>query len=293
MRQWCRPLKSLIMIQFDKVQRAGLGEIFRNNLVSDMGFVIGRANSRYTLWRYMREAKEDGSVYLNIQYLQVLSPNKDKVLQRFPGVFICEELRAGMGKEIKVVIKAAVKSAPAPAKAPKTLADYESLPFGKYGGVSFKEVNDASYWAYLANRSCVWQDGDSEIDFRPIIEERCYELGCYKMFDRWYAPAHENDRPWVKVAREILPLIEDGDPFSFVAEKNDYNFWYGIDIQFKDEFKYEFYTYYGGGRFLKVADKKGNMKNKRTKGKKIEVLEYEVLYDAKKPYVLVSKFNLV
>lgn len=280
------------MIKFDRFQKIGLGEIFRNNLKGESGFVIGRADKRYTLWSYARNCNEDGVVVLEIQYMQVLSPNRDKVVAKYPNTFICDELRAKAKKLSVVVSKPAVVAEPVERK-PKTVADYKSLPFGKYSGVSFKEINDASYWAYLANRSCIWKDGEDEIDFKPIIEERCYELGCYKMFDRWYAPENENDRPWVKVAREICPLIEDGEPFSFVAEKNDYAFWYGIDIRFKEELCYEFYTYYGGGRFLKVADKKGNMKNKRPKGKKIEVLEYELLYDSRKPYVLVSKFNLV
>lgn len=274
-------------IRFNAVEKACLSEVLNRELVNDFGFVVGKADKRYTLWKYSRESDNKG-VYLNLSYMHVLSPKRHKVEQRFPGVYICEELRGltGSSKSARIQVSR-------PPQAPKTLADYESLPFGQFKGIPFREVSDASYWCWLANKSCFWQVENVEIDFRPVVEERCQELGCYKMFGRWYAPASSQDRPWVCVARDILPKIERGEEFAFIPDANRLSYWYGIDICFKPEDTYEFYTYYGCGHYLVITDKKGRRVNKRPKGKNLIIKEYTLNQRENGTYyVLVEKFEL-
>ena len=280
------------MMVFNRVERAVLAEILLRELVDEFGFVIGKAEKRYTLWKYAKE-DNNGRNCVRIEYMHVLSPDRIKVESRFPGIFICEELRGTSTLKIEKPAKAAANNAPA--KAPKTLMDYICMPFGKFTGIPFNEITDASYWAYLANQGeCWWKDGEDEIDFMPLVIENCMKRGCFKMFGRWYTPENENDRPWMKVARNILPKIEKGEEFSFVAEANKSSFWYGIDIRFKVEDTYYFRTYYGGGEFLVITDKKGKRVNKRTKGKTIIIKEYHLEKDSYngKDYVLVDKFEL-
>ena len=279
--------KEYVMIRFNAVEKACLAEILSEQLAAECGLIIGKADKRYTLWKYRKEEDKKGS-YIEMSYMHVLSPKRNKVEQRFPGVYICEELRGltGGSKSVRVQVKSK-------ASAPKTLADYVGLPFGQFRGIPFREVTDASYWCWLANKSCLWNDNGTEIDFRSIVEERCKDLGCTQMFGRWYAPASENDRPWIVIARDILPKIERGEEFSFVPESNACCWWFGIDIIFKPEDTYSFYTYYGCGHYLVVTDKKGNKKNKRAKGKTVLIKEYSLNQKEDGTYyVLVEKFEL-
>ena len=282
------------MMVFNSLERACLAEILLKELVDDFGFVIGRAEKRYTLWQYYKE-NNDGRECVRVKYMHVLSPERYRVEHKFPGVFICDQLRGKADVVIEKNDKKHASNTPvAPAKPTKTLADYLSLPFGQFKGVPFREVS-ASYWAWLMNsKSYFWDEENAELDFRPIVEENCIKTGCTKMFGRWYAPASDEDRPWVKVAREILPKIEKNEEFSFVPDANKSSFWYGIDIRFKHEDTYYFRTYYGGGEFLVITDKKGNRVNKRTKGKTIIIKEYHLEKDSYtgKDYVLVDKFEL-
>jgi hypothetical protein len=106
--------------------------------------------------------------------------------------------------------------------------------------------------------------------------------------------AIDDEKPWMTTAKQILPHIEKGEAFSFVAHFNGNGFWFGLPVEFREEDKKDVYTYYGSSHFLLVADKKGNKKAKRVKGKTIEVLEYEVNEGADgKPFVLVNKFNII
>lgn len=174
------------MIQMNNVHRAGLATILFENLTSQFGFVIGRANKRYTLWKYTREDR-NGIPYMNIAYMQVLSDKLHKVEQRFPGIFICEELRGEHKMEFEgwTVGKNGKRK---PASAPKTLADFISLPFGQFRGVAFREVSDW-YWCKLANSESplTWTDAwGEEFDFTELIENKCRETGCQKLFGAWY-----------------------------------------------------------------------------------------------------------
>ena len=75
-------------MRLSSLHYAGLATILFENLDNDYGFVIGRADKRYTLWKYNKE----GDV-MTIAYVQVLSDKRHRVEQRFPGIYICEELR--------------------------------------------------------------------------------------------------------------------------------------------------------------------------------------------------------
>lgn len=278
------------MMVFNNLERACLAEILLKELVDDFGFVIGRTEKRYTLWQYYKE-NNDGRECVRVKYMHVLSPERYRVEHKFPGVFICEQLR---GKSDVVIEKNDNKkyASNAPAKPTKTLADYICLPFGQFKGVPFREVS-ASYWAWLMNsKSYFWEEENAELDFRTIVEENCIKTGCTKMFGRWYAPASDEDRPWVKVAREILPKIEKNEEFSFVPEDNKCGYWYGVEIRFKNEDTYAFRTYYGGGNFLVITDKKGRRVNKRPKGKTITIKEYNLEEREGKYIVNVEKFEL-
>lgn len=318
-------------MKFSSVHYAGLASILFNNLTEEFGFVIGRADKRYTLWKY---AKDNGSMI--ISFVQVLSDKRARVEMRFPGVYICEELR---GEHRIVINGCGGRGKSKPASAPKTLADFTEMPFGCLHGIKISEAG-AGAWVRFANSdNFTWTDAyGTEFDFEPLVMEKLQEFECKNIAGEWYTPqqlenpklwmylanttedanksveynrmckkhgltqlmgrwynpvALEDDKYWVTTARQILPLIEKGEPFSFVAHFNGNSFFFGVPVEFLPEDKDAVCTYYGCTRFLKVTNKKGVKVNKRVKGKTIDVLEYEVLEnDDNKPYVLVKKFDI-
>ena len=326
-------------MEMNNVHKAGLSVILFENLTDQFGFVIGRANKRYTLWKYTKEDR-NGVPFMVIKYVQVLSDKRFRVEQRFPGIYICEELRG----EHKMELEGRVRGANGkwkPASAPKTLADFTALPFGQFRGIGLREVSDW-YWCRLANGGydLRWTDAwGEEFDFTELVENQCKEsgcqkfgklwltgpaandqhrvacalnysddeetsaalevrareLGCIKLMERWYTGIEmEGEKPWMQVARQILPCIEKSQPFSFVPYFNGNEFWFGLPITFRAEDKEDVYTYYGSSHFLKVTDKKGVKRNKRVKGKTIEVLEYTLSEDNDgKPFIIVDKFNII
>lgn len=325
-------------MQINSVHCAGLATILFDNLSGEYGFVIGRANKRYTLWKYIREDR-DGVPYLIIKYIQVLSDKRPRVETRFPGVYICEELRGEKRMVLEGRTPTKYRTASGklkPLSAPKTIDDFMSLPFGQFSGTPLREVSDW-YWCKLANIGELrWTDAwDEEFDFselvlgkckeygcrqidgiwftpgkladsnkvcneinfaeqpRPELEEIARQLGCLKLMGRWYpGVAEAEEKPWKATARQILPSIEAGLPFSFVAHYNGNGFWFGLPIEFLPEDKEDVYTYYGSSHFLKVTNKKGVKVNKRVKGKTIEVSEYEIIETNGNPSVLVKKFDI-
>lgn len=322
-------------MRLSSVHYAGLATVLFENLTADFGFVIGRADKRYTLWKY---AKENNS--LTISYVQVLGENRTRVEMRFPGVYICEALR---GEHRMVLTGRDGKSGGSkckPESAPKTLADFIEMPFGDVRGMKISEVSSKT-WCNLMNydNKLTWTDAwGEEFDFEPLVlqkleehncknicnkwytpeqmenkklwmflandslvpeeksvyDEICQKLGLQKLMGRWFEPiAMDDEKPWVKTARQILPLIEKGEPFEFTAHYNGNGFFFGIPVDFLPEDKGETHTYYGSSYFLKVTNKKGVKVNKRVKGKTIEVLEYDILKDSEnRPSVLVKKFNI-
>ena len=318
-------------MKFSSVHYAGLAAILFENLVEDYGFVIGRADKRYTLWKYMKEGDR-----MTVAFVSVLSDKRSRVEMRFPGVFICEELRG----EHRIVIEGRGKGKSKPSGAPKTIADFDTIPFGAFRGTKIVEVS-AYRWAHIANDgNFKWIDAyGQEFDFSDLVAEKLAETGCkmiagewycpeqmenpklwmylanttkdanksveynrmckkhglIKLMGRWYSPiVTDDEKPWMTTARQILPSIAKGEPFSFVAHFNGNGFFFGVPVEFLPEDKDEVHTYYGSSYFLKVTNKKGVKVNKRVKGKTIEVLEYEVLENEdNKPYVLVKKFNVI
>ena len=282
------------------IHRQGLSVILFNNLVEDFGFVIGRANKRYTLWKYF---KQDNSITLS--YIQVLSDKRHIVEQRFPDVFICEELRG----EHRLILNKS-KGNSKPASAPKTIYDFINIPFGPFNGLKISEL-DSNGWARIANYDdFTWTDAyGEEFNFEELVINKCIETGCKKINEKWYSPTQlenpklwmylantnpsvveysemcknlglqklmnkwfspiilDNEKSWMKTARQILPLIENGEQFSFVAHFNGNSFFFGIPVNFRPEDKSDVYTYYGSSHFLKVTNKKGIKVNKRVKGK--------------------------
>jgi hypothetical protein len=117
------------------------------------------------------------------------------------------------------------------------------------------------------------------------------ETGGQKMFGKWMS---NDDTPYLNNVRNIYKAVQTGEPFSFVADRNDCSYFYGCPIVFKPEDTYSFYTYYGGGRFLVVTDKKGNRKNKRTKGKTIEITSYKYIINEEsgRGRIEVESFNI-
>lgn len=319
-------------MKFSSVHYAGLATILFENLTSEYGFVIGRADKRYTLWKY---AKENGSMI--ISFVQVLSDKRSRVELAFPGIYICEELR---GEHRMVISQRAAAKAAKAAAAPKSLADFLEMPFTNLRGINICEVSPKG-WCNLINynEDLHWTDTyGTEFDFTPLVMEKLAETGCKniagawytpeqlenpklwmylanttedanksveynrmckkhgltQLMGRWYSPiAVDGEKAWMTTARQILPSIEKGEQFSFVAHFNGNSFFFGLPVEFLPEDKDEVHTYYGSSYFLRVANKKGVKVNKRVKGKTIEVLEYEVLEnDDNKPYVLVKKFNI-
>jgi hypothetical protein len=324
------------------VHHLGLSVILFDNLHDSMGFVIGRADKRYTLWRYEKVGNPDNNrVVMNLKFIQVLSADITKVQTRFPDVYICETLRG----ETRMTITRSGKTKSKPASAPKSIYDFTEMPFGQFRGVKFSDMID---WRLvkLANH-IIDYDGDYkwtdawgvEFDFEELIMGKLNECGCRMVGGRWYTPAQlENpklwmylantnrdktkqaeydemcqnfdciqlmgkwftctpaadQKPWQALARQILPLIEEGLPFSFVAPYNSNGFFAGVRIEFRPEDKEDVYTYYGSSHFLKVTNKKGVKVNKRVKGKTIEVHEYEVISpEDGEPFILVNKFNIL
>ena len=315
-------------MKLSNVHRIGLAAILFENLKDDFGFVIGRADKRYTLWKYRKENNA-----FTLAFVQVLSPNRFVVEQRFPEVYICEELRG----EHRMVINHAGNANNKPATAPKTIFDFLNLPFGDFRGMLISEVNEYQ-WCRLANNgNFKWTDAyGEEFDFEELVlsklnefgcrcinnewytpkqlenpklwlylantqpevveyQNMCKNLGMSKLMGRWFSPiALDGEKYWHTVAREIMPLIAESKPFSFVPEYNANHFYFGIPVDFRPEDKETVSTYYGTSYFLKMTNKKGVKVNKRVKGKTIEVLEYEIVVnDENKPSLLVNKFNIL
>ena len=61
--------------KFSSVHYFGLATILLDNLNDDYGFVIGRADKRYTLWKYNKQSSE----CITIKYVQVLSDKRSRV----------------------------------------------------------------------------------------------------------------------------------------------------------------------------------------------------------------------
>lgn len=266
-------------------------------LTEGRGFVIGKADKRYTLWSY--EYEVDGPKrFLKLHYVHNLSADRDKVAIKWPGVTIWESLR-GKYWRIEVEPKNKVKATmttPDVKPTPKTWEDYTEIPFGKYKGTSIQDITDCDYWCWMANKAREEQGmtiNGERVDFKPLFEKMAAQTGGEKLFGYYWLNKNRNEG-WCQNMRTIAKAIETGEPFSFVAEKNDYNFYFGVPIIFKPEDTYEFYTYYGGGRFLVITDKKGNRKNKRTKGKTIEITDYTYVKEEgqDRGKILVNTFNI-
>lgn len=321
-------------MNISSIHYAGLANVLFENLKNPFGFVIGRADKRYTLWKYSRDNDS-----ITIAFVHVLSSSRPKIEFQFPGVYVCEELR-GEHRMIfeRRAAKAAAKQAAKDA-APKTPFDFTQIPFGEIRGMKITEANEW-HWVRFANSgNFTWTDAyGTEFDFEPLVMEKLQEFGCkniagiwytphqldnpklwmylanttddanksveynkmckkhglMQLMGRWYNPvALDGEKPWMTTARQILPLIEKGEPFNFVAHFNGNSFFFGIPVEFLEEDKKDVYTYYGSSHMLCITNKKGVKVAKRVKGKTIEVLEYEVLTDnEEKPYVMVNKFNI-
>jgi hypothetical protein len=314
-------------MRLSSIHRIGLAAILFENLKDDFGFVIGRADKRYTLWKYRKENNA-----FTLAFVQVLSPNRFVVAQRFPEVYICEELRG----ENRMVINRTGSVNNKHANAPKTIFDFLNLPFGEFSGMLISEVNEYQ-WCRLANiGNFKWTDAyGEEFDFEELVlnklnefsckcvnnewytpkqlenpklwlylantqpevveyQNMCENLGMQKLMGRWFSPiALDGEKPWMVTAREILPNIEKGEAFSFVAHFNGNSFFFGLPVEFRAEDKEDVYTYYGSAHYLKATNKKGVKVNKRVKGKTINVTDYEIAGDENNPYVLVNKFNII
>ena len=191
-------------LEMNSVHRVGLTVILFDNLTADYGFVIGRADKRYTLWRYEKVGNPDnGNIRMNIEFVQVLSPDRNKVAMRFPDVFICEELRG----ESRMTLSRGGKSKSRPASAPKTIWDFEAMPFGELRGVKFGEM---AAWRLckLANNviryemDYKWTDAwGEEFDFEELIMNKLQEFGCRFIAGQWYNPEQlEKPGLWMYLA---------------------------------------------------------------------------------------------
>ena len=322
----------ILVMKFSSVHYLGLAAILFENLKNDNGLVIGRADKKYTLWKYSKENDT-----MNIKFVQVLPADRLKVELRFPDVYICEELRG----EHRMVLKNNRGAAQnKPANAPKTIFDFINMPFGSMSGVKISNITAEGWCRIINNGVYKWTDAwGEEFDFEELFINKCKETGCSKVAGRWYTPEQmnnpklwiylannatdmsdiaeyesmchlhgyekilgvwmsktpvENEKDWIKTAREILPLIAEHKPFSFVPSFNGNSFSYGIYIEFLPEDKHEVHTYYGSSYYLKVPNKKGVKTNKRVKGKTIEVLDYNLTQDEYGHYsVIVNKFIVI
>ena len=275
--------------------RALAGLSLTESFAEDNGYIIGFGGKRFTLWDYVAKYEDEADpsrrTSIDVFYLHNLSDNRDKVEREFPNVPICMELK---GSEFHIKCSGNPKPA-TPTK--KNWEDVTELPFGKYRGTLITDIHDADYWAYMANTT---EDGatyelNGEIfELKPIFEKRAKEEGAILVNGKWCDPNNEKD--WIRTAIETARKIEKGEPFSFVAWKNDNSFYiHNIGIDFRAEDCWEFYTYYGGGRFLVITDKKGNRKNKRTKGKTIEINSYDTIRNEETGIInriVVNSFNI-
>lgn len=318
-------------MRLSSIHYAGLASVLFDNLKNSFGFVIGRADKRYTLWKYTRE--DD---VITVAFVHVLSDSRTRVELKYPDVYICEELR---GEHRMVLNRKAAKLAAAKAATPKSVFDMYEIPFGEIRGTKIKETNEWAWVRFANSGNFKWTDAyGTEFDFEPLVMEKLAEFGCEKIVDQWCTPtqlnnpkrwmylanitidperkaayeamcvrhgiqklmgrwfmpiALDDEKPWMTTARQILPAIENGNPFSFVPHFNGNDFFFGIPVKFREEDKKDVYTYYGSSHMLYITNKKGVKVAKRTKGKTIEVLEYEVLTDDdNNPYVMVNKFNI-
>ena len=93
-------------MKISSIHYAGLANVLFENLKNPFGFVIGRADKRYTLWKYSRENDT-----ITIAFVHVLSSSRPKIEFQFPGVYVCEELR---GEHRMVIERRAVAKDAAP-----------------------------------------------------------------------------------------------------------------------------------------------------------------------------------
>lgn len=201
-------------MKLSSVHYSGLSIILHENLKDEFGLVIGRADKRYTLWKYNKEHTPAGSV-IHVAYVQILSDKRSRVEARFPGIYICEELRGehrmAFGKGRSSICKTP--------KAPKTIDDFLSLPFGEFKGIPFREVTNAFYWCKLANNGCVWTDAYGvEFDFRSIVEERCSELGCRNIAGEWFTEDYFNSEARVCWRATNAENLEQRAAFAEIAK---------------------------------------------------------------------------
>lgn len=318
-------------MNISSIHKAGLANVLFDNLKNPFGFVIGRADKRYTLWKYSRENDT-----ITIAFVHVLSSSRPKIEFQFPGVYVCEELR---GEHRMVIERRAAAKQAAKDAAPKTPFDFTQIPFGEIRGMKVTEADEWAWVRFANSGNFKWTDAYGvEFDFEPLVMQKLEEFGCKKVGEFWNTPtqlenpkrwmylanntlipehkveydamceslgltklmgrwfptiALDGEKPWMATARQILPAIENGEAFSFVPHFNGNDFFFGVPVKFREEDKKDVYTYYGSSHMLYITNKKGVKVAKRTKGKTIEVLEYEVLTDSdNNPYVMVNKFSI-
>jgi hypothetical protein len=120
-----------------------------------------------------------------------------------------------------------------------------------------EQLENPKLWMYLAHTT---DDANKSVEYNRM----CKKHGLIQLMGRWFNPIEMDDeKPWMKTARNILPAIVNGNPFSFVAHFNGNGFFFGIPVEFLPEDKDEVHTYYGSSCFLKVTNKKGVKVNKR------------------------------
>ena len=179
------------------IHYAGLANVLFENLKNPFGFVIGRADKRYTLWKYSRDNDA-----ITIAFVHVLSSSRPKIEFQFPGVYVCEELR---GEHRMVFERRAAKAAAKQAAkdaAPKTPFDFAQIPFGEIRGMKITEANEW-HWVRFANSSNFkWTDAyGTEFDFEPLVMQKLEEFGCKNIAGIWYTPHQlENPKLWMYLA---------------------------------------------------------------------------------------------
>ena len=173
-------------MKFSTVHYLGLAAILFENLTDNCGLVIGRADKRYTLWKYSKENDN-----MAIKFIQILSSDRRKVELRFPGVYICEELRG----EHRMILKNKSKNINSrPANAPKTIMDFIDMPFGEFRGIKITNITPKQ-WCRIANYgNFKWTDAyGEEFDFTELIINKCKEFGCGEVAGKWYTEENLNN----------------------------------------------------------------------------------------------------
>ena len=184
-------------MKISSIHYAGLANILFENLKNPFGFVIGRADQRYTLWKYSRDNDT-----ITIAFVHVLSSSRTKIEFQFPGIYICEELR-GEHRMIfeRRAAKAAAKQAAKDA-APKTPFDFTQIPFGEIRGMKITEANEWHWVRFANSNNFKWTDAyGTEFDFEPLVMEKLNEFGCKNIAGIWYTPQQiDNPKLWMYLA---------------------------------------------------------------------------------------------